>query len=121
MNSTRNITEELPETILEEAAIWQARLQHGETDIELQKAFNIWLAADARHRQAYEEMESLWGALETPVTQLMAEQSDHTFAAKTVPLHKLRQRSLGRGFQYWPLPLSLAGNRTGLPAGKAIT
>jgi len=41
MNSTRNITEELPETILEEAAIWQARLQHGETDIELQKAFNI--------------------------------------------------------------------------------
>ncbi len=107
MNSTPNITEELPETMLEEAAIWQARLQHGETDIELQKAFNIWLAADARHRQAYEEMELLWGALETPVTQLMAEQSDRTFAAKTVPLHKLRQRSLGRGFQYLALAACL--------------
>ena len=107
MNSTRNITEELPETMLEEAAIWQARLQHGETDIELQKAFNIWLAADVRHRQAYEEMESLWGALETPVTRLIAEQSDHIFAEKTIPLHKLQQRSSRRGLQHLALAACL--------------
>lgn len=107
MNSTHNITKELPETILEEAAIWQARLQHGETDIELQKAFNIWLAADARHRQAYEEMELLWGTLETPVTQLMAEQSDHSLAAKTVSVHKLQQQSLRHRFQHLALAACL--------------
>lgn len=99
-NSTHNITEELPQTILEEAAIWQARLQHGERDVELRKAFNVWLAADARHRQAYEEMESLWGALETPVAQLMAEQPDtHALAAKTIPPDRPRQPSRGRSLQ----------------------
>lgn len=69
---------DLPEAVLEDAAIWQARLREaapGTAEARRVRAeFNQWLLADTRHRQAFAEMEALWGALQTPVEQLIAEQ-----------------------------------------------
>ena len=79
-NSTHNNGKELPEAMLEEAAIWQARLREPENDAAVAQAvradFESWLAQDSRHHQAFAEMDSLWGALETPVAQVLAEQTD---------------------------------------------
>lgn len=70
---------EMPEAMLEEAAIWQGRLRDANSDTtgacRVRADFNRWLLADARHRQAFAEMEFLWGALEIPVEQWMAEYS----------------------------------------------
>lgn len=67
----------IPEPILEEAAIWQARLREADLapgeERKLKAEFNTWLIADPLHRQAFVEMESLWGALEEPVAQVLAE------------------------------------------------
>ena len=69
--------DELPDALLEDAAIWQARLREavpGSADERrLRVDFNQWLLSDSRHRQAFAEMESLWGALEVPVKQLVGE------------------------------------------------
>lgn len=77
-NSKNNATGELPEVMLEEAAIWQARLRDANPgtaeERRVRADFSQWLLADTRHRQAFAEMESLWGALQTPVEQLLAEQ-----------------------------------------------
>jgi len=75
-NSNKEKTD-IPEAMLEEAAVWQARLRDvGQDSIEarqLRMEFNAWLLANPRHRQAFAEMESLWGALEAPVAQVLAE------------------------------------------------
>lgn len=77
-NSKSGPAGELPEAMLEEAAIWQARLREVDPDAaearRVQAGFSQWLLADTRHRQAFADMESLWGALQTPVEQLLAEQ-----------------------------------------------
>lgn len=69
----KDLLDELPEAMLEEAAIWQARLRDanpGTTEEGRRRAeFSEWLLADTRHRQAFAEMEALWGVLEVPVEQ----------------------------------------------------
>ncbi|MGO2009478.1 FecR family protein [Vreelandella alkaliphila] len=75
MNTERNGDhEEIPDDILEQAAIWQAQLKdaHGDglESGKVRAAFSTWLLADPRHRQAFDEMQSLWGALEEPVANL---------------------------------------------------
>mgnify|MGYP003146314692 CR=1 FL=1 len=68
--------DDLPEAMLEEAAVWQARLRDSEpgtpADRKQRAAFNQWLLKDVRHRQAYAQMESLWDALAEPVEQVIA-------------------------------------------------
>ncbi len=74
---------DLPEPILEAAAIWHARLRDagsgadraadGQDDIHA--AFHIWLHADPRHARAFDDMQMLWGALEKPVEKLKTEQN----------------------------------------------
>ncbi len=68
----------LPESMLEEAAVWQARLRGvvpGSADAQRVGAgFRQWVSADRRRLQAFAEMESVWGALEWPVAGLLAEQ-----------------------------------------------
>jgi len=71
--------DDLPEPILEEAAVWQARLREpglpaAERDA-LWASFNAWLSRDARHRQAFEQMQALWGPLEDPVKQCLDAQT----------------------------------------------
>lgn len=79
MNNTyRENQTDLPDALLEDAAIWEARLRDGDRAGVAQKQvltadFNAWLAADARHRQAFEEMRNLWGALEVPVAEALSE------------------------------------------------
>lgn len=90
-NSKNNAAGELPEVMLEEAAIWQARLREPRPGTPEERGvraeFSQWLLADTRHRQAFAEMESFWGALQTPVEQLLAEQhvaeSDIAYEAGT--------------------------------------
>ena len=63
--------------MLEDAATWYARLREPENDPALAAArqadFDRWLAADRRHRQAFESVEQLWHKLEQPVAQVMAQ------------------------------------------------
>lgn len=64
-NSKNNAAGELPEVMLEEAAIWQARLREPRPGTPEERGvraeFSQWLLADTRHRQAFAEMESFWG------------------------------------------------------------
>jgi len=72
-------SQELPETLLEQAAIWHARMREPDVDPAAQDgrraAFERWLAADPRHRQAFAEAERLWDALEAPVARVLAAES----------------------------------------------
>ncbi len=71
--------DEFPDTLLEEAALWFARLREPEPDsqqaAERRMAFEDWLQADPRHRGALEETERLWGALAQPAATAIAEES----------------------------------------------
>lgn len=75
-NLNRQSTD-IPEEILEEAAIWQARLRDapaGSSESrQIRADVSAWLLAHPLHQQAFAEMEAVWGALEEPVVQLMAE------------------------------------------------
>lgn len=75
-NNMHDEKADIPEHTLEQAAIWQARLRESERasgeDPRLRADFSAWLMADRRHRQAFAEMEALWGALEEPVASAMA-------------------------------------------------
>lgn len=76
---SRKDKSDIPEDILEEAVIWQSRLREAGPDSgerrKLRAEFNAWLLADPLHRQAYAEMELLWGVLEEPVAQALTESS----------------------------------------------
>lgn len=65
------------DAIAEEAAIWHARLREDMAAGPLRNtgtrhAFERWLAEDPRHREAFREMEWLWGALREPVDTKLA-------------------------------------------------
>ena len=68
--------EELPDSILEAAAIWYARMREPEADAgraaERRRDFEAWLAADPRHERALEETERLWGKLQRPAALALA-------------------------------------------------
>ncbi len=74
---SRKEKNDIPENVLEEAVFWQAQLREADQDSrerhKLRAEFNAWLLADPLHRQAFVEMESLWGALEAPVAEVLAE------------------------------------------------
>ena len=80
---------DLPDRLLEEAAIWHARLLDVETDPGLAAArradFERWLQADPRHGRAFEEARRLWDRLEAPVAQVMAEEPA-AVASRRAPL-----------------------------------
>ncbi len=84
--------QDLPEAILEEAAIRHARLRDGAGDrsgdgATERAALERWLEADPRHRQAFEDIERLWSALEAPVARAMVEER-----ASIQPLPPRRRR-----------------------------
>lgn len=75
-DNEHNATADISDDILGEAAIWHARLREtNHPSRKVRSGFNIWLLAHPLHRQAFVEMESLWGALEEPVANALAEQS----------------------------------------------
>ncbi|MDI6934910.1 DUF4880 domain-containing protein, partial [Serratia sp. Se-PFBMAAmG] len=45
-----------------QASAWFALFHGGAPTPEQRQAWAAWLAADARHAQAYAELENLWGA-----------------------------------------------------------
>ncbi|CAM4414319.1 FecR family protein [Pseudoalteromonas ostreae] len=63
-------TTDIPETILEQAAVWHARVHDSDfqdpQSRQLKAQFNTWLLADPLHRAAYDEMSSIWGVLTQP-------------------------------------------------------
>lgn len=68
----------LPDALLEDAAVWFARLRDVGPDPATadarQAAFERWLRADPRHLRAFEETERLWEALEAPVAQAIEDE-----------------------------------------------
>ena len=77
-NNKTHATADIPEGLLEDAAIWQARLREVDQDSragqKLRADFSAWLLADPLHRKAFAEMEVVFGALEEPVARAVAEQ-----------------------------------------------
>ncbi len=90
-----NDSDDIPEHILKQAAIWQARLSEVDDKSgagrELKAEFNRWLLANPRHRQAMAEMDTLWAALEQPVVRALAEASSNP-AAQPVAVAPARSR-----------------------------
>lgn len=76
-DNPRTNTDEIPESVLEEAAVWQAHLrdtdQTSQEGRALRAEFSAWLLADPLHRKAYSEMEWLFGALDEPVANALAQ------------------------------------------------
>ena len=79
---------DLPDALLEEAAIWHARLLDAKSDPALAAAcqtdFERWLAADPRHARAFEETQQLWTKLEEPVAQVLSEMETESKAETAV-------------------------------------
>lgn len=105
---------ELPKAVLEQAAIWQARVReadpatrHGHT---VRASFQAWLREDDIHRRAFAEMEQLWDMLDAPVASQMPETMPPEKATVT-PLqgndsHKAPARK-PRHFAGWAVAASL--------------
>lgn len=66
MQRARTITESQRDA----AAAWLARIGDGAADAATLRAFRLWLDADPRHRQAYDDAKAMWGALEEPARRL---------------------------------------------------
>ena len=49
--------------LLETAAEWVVRLQDGELSSETLDSWQRWLEASAEHRQAFDDVQRLWGQL----------------------------------------------------------
>lgn len=58
--------------ILKQAAEWFVELESEHCDVQLQQQFEQWLAESPAHRQAYDEMQSLWGNMDTLKTHNVA-------------------------------------------------
>jgi len=69
----------LPDALMEQAAIWHARLREPDGSAREQD-FQNWLARDPRHAQAYREAERLWRALAAPAVHV-ADDEAHRSAA----------------------------------------
>lgn len=53
--------------IVEEAAVWLARLRGGKPSKAEHEAFNAWLTVDSRHAEAYANLDKLWqGSINLP-------------------------------------------------------
>ncbi len=66
MASTRSIQRQ---RILKQAAEWFVELQSEQCDIQQRQQFELWLSADPTHRLAYNELQGLWGNLDTLKTR----------------------------------------------------
>lgn len=54
------VTDHNPVSLSEQAAEWVVRLSDSPISTEQQADFEAWLAQDARHREAYEQINRLW-------------------------------------------------------------
>lgn len=89
---------------LEQAAEWQIRLMEepGAGD-----EFQRWLAADSAHREAWQTMQRLWGALEE-VTPVAVSPTDLPVSPPRAPAAVRRRRSGTRRWPKFALACSLA-------------
>ncbi|MBO6773265.1 MULTISPECIES: FecR domain-containing protein [unclassified Thalassospira] len=55
--------QQLPESMIREAARWAARMQSADATTDDQKRFEGWLERDSRHPVAYAEFDQLWSDL----------------------------------------------------------
>lgn len=81
-NQTNGTTPDadISDDLLEQAAIWHARmhdsLQEAASSPAHQQDFAIWLDAAPKNRAAFSEIEHLWGALERPVADILAQRPE---------------------------------------------
>lgn len=86
--------------IEEEAAAWVWRLDDPAAPDEVRGAFAEWASRDARHRQAYEELNKVWRSLDA-LAAAENEEKLATLAAAQIPQHRparlaARRRSRSR-------------------------
>lgn len=113
----KNNTEGLPDSLLEEAAIWYARLREPTEDEAARQAeFEQWLQADSHHQQAFEQTEQLWDKLEVPVAHVL---SDETVAA-VIEVPKGSSETVHRPRAIFPRAMAIAASIFVLMLGGAI-
>jgi transmembrane sensor len=90
----------IPDEILEQAAVWHANLREYDPESSQAKQtlqqFEIWLAADPKHQQAFDEIVLLWGLLDLPVKAFDSEailQSSGSLLQTDRPRHDHQQKS----------------------------
>ena len=82
--------------IEEEAAAWVWRLDDPAASDEVRRAFADWVARDARHRPAYDELNKLWRSLDA-LAEAESEEKIATLAAAQVP-HRMTKRAAPRRY-----------------------
>lgn len=92
-------TDEL-DAIDEAAVTWFARLRDDAADADIHAQHAVWLAADPRHRGAWDDIGLLWSGMEEPVSETLDREvgPDRVFASVAPPRHgwRLASRHLAR-------------------------
>jgi transmembrane sensor len=70
------------EGLAEQAALWVARMQSADASPSDRQAFELWLASDPSHKDAYEDMAALWGDMRA--VNLPSASDQKTSSAKKV-------------------------------------
>jgi transmembrane sensor len=84
---------------IEVAAFWHGRLEDGEPDAHERERFEAWLAADPRHRAAYESVERSWtglanAAMDERILSMRREALKKTPKTPKTPKHRMRPTAI---------------------------
>jgi len=64
--------------IMDAAREWYLRLEMSEGSDAVQKAFDIWLSENKKHRAAFDQVVDFWSRIETlPEVQALRDLDDH--------------------------------------------
>lgn len=104
---------------IDEAAVtWFARLRDDAADADTHAQHAAWLAADARHRGAWNDIGLLWSGMERPFSDMPVREgeADHILASSALPRHGWRfaSRHVARAAMLF---LALGGLWTLTPSG----
>jgi transmembrane sensor len=75
VKATRVDMKETPRATRDAAVAWLVRLTSGTCDGAGRRAHTAWLAESWERRQAFQEVERVWGCLGSASTQLLVERS----------------------------------------------
>jgi len=78
----------LPENLFEEASTWFIRLRAENVSAKELADFNRWLAVNPQHAQAWQEVQDLFMALETPAKTLRQRVDQAPVVRITAPRHR---------------------------------
>jgi transmembrane sensor len=81
---------------VEVAAFWHGRLEDGEPDAHERERFEAWLAADPRHRTAYESVERSWTGLANAAmdARILSMRREALKKTPKTPKHRMRPTAI---------------------------